>query len=164
MTEPRATILCPGPSLARVTALDHPSWVLLAINDAMNHPLAAHATWWCALDLWTKPLPRHAPMGGMVTSWVAIEEGQARLVPYPCSRFDQHPKARGTATTLPAALWWCAFLGASEVQLVGCDMAGTANYSGEHNPEGRHAQRWRLERDEIETVQRVTGMVIHGLP
>lgn len=71
-------ILNPGPSLACLTALGRCNSII-AVNTAMDHPLAARADWWCAHDLWSPPkhiLPRQAPRLGMVTSGAAITEGQ----------------------------------------------------------------------------------------
>lgn len=158
----RAVILCPGPSLAAITALP-PHDVLLAVNRAMDHALAKTAAWWVALDLWGWKLPLHVPTEGMVTSRAAISEGQAEQVPYRLEPFDQHPRAIATATTLPAALWWAVHLGATEAELVGCDLAGTRDFLGSEGSK-RDTERWDRERHECIRVWSRTGLKIKGLP
>lgn len=159
----RCAILCPGPSLANVNELAGED-VVMAINYAMNHRLAEGAAWWVAMDLWLQPLPDHRPREGMVTCSAAIEEGQAKLVPYHLVNFRQHPLCRGVATTLPAALWWAAHLGMRAAKLYGCDMAGTRDFRGDQNDEGRRPERWEREMRECLEVQELTGMQIEGMP
>ena len=78
-----AAILCPGPSLARLTGPPQAD-VLLAVNTAMDSPAAEGAQWWCCHDLWTPPrkLPQRQPLA-CCTSPAAIAEGQAKYVPWP---------------------------------------------------------------------------------
>ncbi len=153
-------ILCPGPSLAQVSLLSHPD-IVLAINYAMNAPFVID--WWVALDLWAFELPKRRPRAGMVTSSGAIAEGQAKRVPWPLIDFRQNPRAQGTATTLPAALWWADFLGAKHVRLYGCDMKGTSDFEGRGGGQ-RGEDRWALEKRECREVLAITGMECEGLP
>jgi hypothetical protein len=138
--------------------------VVMAINYAMDHRLAEGAAWWVAMDLWQQPLPKHRPREGMVTCSAAIEEGQAKLVPYHLVNFRQHPLCRGVSTTLPAALWWAAHLGARSVRLYGCDLAGDRDYRGDQNPIGRTPDRWEKERQQCREVAELTGLHIEGMP
>lgn len=154
-------ILAPGPSLAALTALPRLYDAVLAVNYALSHPLGRLVDWWVALDLWRPdPLPAHAPRRAMVTSWAAIAEGQSRYVPYPLVDFlTGHPLARPTATSMPAALWWAAGLGANLVDLFGCDQVGTLDFLGTEDSL-RTDERWALERRECELVAAETGMVV----
>lgn len=158
----RAVILCPGPSLALATSLPRRS-ILMAINHALDHKLAADADWWVALDLWQWPLPKHAPLCGMVTSSGAIAEGQGSRVPYLLEDFRQCRGARPTATTLPAALWWAAHVGAREVELVGCDMVGDTDFRGVAAG-NRTRDRWQLERESCRRIAERAGLELKGLP
>ncbi len=158
-----AVILCPGPSLAGLIGVQAHD-VLLAVNKAMEHPTAIGADWWVAIDLWNdQPLPKYVPKLGMVTSYAAIDEGQSIFVPYRLEKFNQHSKARPTATSLPAALWWAAHLGATEVELIGCDHDGDVDFRG--IAEGiRSPDRWKLEAKECQEIARKTGMQLWGAP
>lgn len=156
-----ALILCPGPSLARLAELPAHD-VLLAVNTALSHPLAAGADWWVALDVWRKPLPAHRPRSGMVTCQAAIDEGQAELVPYPLIDYRQHRRARAVATTLPAALWWAAHLGADEVEVLGCDMTPAPDFLGEEGW-NRGVDRWARERRDCFDAADRTGMRVRGI-
>lgn len=158
----RALILCPGPSLARATELP-PHDVLLAINLAMNHPLAAGADWWVALDRWRRELPVQAPRCGMVTSSAAIAEGQADDVPWPLYDAIASAKVKATATSMPAALWWAWHCGATSIELIGCDMQGLEDFRGVSEP-GRTEDRWTRERREVLRMVERTGVELKGLP
>jgi glycosyltransferase involved in cell wall biosynthesis len=164
-------ILCPGPSLANLTAeaLGHPS-LIIAVNFAMDHPLAKWCDYWCAHDLWAPPLklPRQAPEIGMVTCRAAIAEGQADHVPYPLFDFRKSRFAEPVRISTSAAIYWAAEFLATDphkkfgtIALHGCDMKGNYHFDGSHDPLWSD-QEWDLAkaclRKAIDAVPfRVTG-------
>lgn len=138
-------ILCPGPSLAQHSLLEYETQHVLAVNTALNHPLAAIADWWVALDVQNlHPLPTHRPLHGLITTQAAIDEGQAQHVPYPLYPLNHYREWRPTATTLPSAIQFAGILEATIVNLYGCDMTETHDFLG-HNGSIRTPERWERE-------------------
>lgn len=139
-------ILCPGPSLAEHRAIDGPTDIVLAVNTALNHPIADNTVdWWVALDVQNRyPLPTKRPLHGLVTTQAAIDEGQSQHVPYPLYPLNHYRAWRPTATTLPSAIQFAGILGAEEVQLYGCDMIDAPDFIGNHGSI-RTPERWERE-------------------
>lgn len=166
-----ATILCPGPSLAALTAerLGRPD-VLLAVNTALDHPLAAGCAWWCGLDLWTPPnvLPRRAPTLGMVTCAAAISEGQATWVPYPLHDFRSAANSAPVRVTPSAAVYWAAELirrsgGLGRIVLHGSEMRGTGHWNGVEDPHWMPGE-WDLARADLRAAITAVGLPVEGAP
>jgi len=164
-------ILCPGPSLAELTAdqLGRPDCII-AVNRAIDHPLAEGCDWWCAHDLWDPPLvlPKRAPLMGMVTCRAAISEGQAQYVPYPLADFGASRYAEPVRITTSAAIYWAAELIAKygpphgSIRLYGCDMRGTTHYDGAAT--SWNDTDWRLARACLRTAIERVPFFVWGVP
>lgn len=163
-------ILCPGPSLANLTAerLGKPR-AIIAVNSAMDHPLAAGCDYWCAHDLWAPPLvlPKQAPRMGMVTCWAAIQEGQAKYVPYRLINFLGSRYASPVRITTSAAIYWAAEILArmdhGTIRMHGCDMRGTGHWDGRDDPHWTDAE-WKLARADMQQAMDSIPFDVEGTP
>lgn len=157
----KAVVLCPGPSLADLKSLPQ-SDVSIGVNRAV---LAHHCDWLVAGDY---PFLREYDFGYTLKLFTS----RATKVPRPERfsqvlhnedlSFPQPPAWRSKSVTL--ALVLAAYLGATQIDLFGADMAGTADWDGhEYQMRGyppgqaqrdRSPQRWDLERVLLsETIQ-----------
>lgn len=150
-----AAILCPGPSLA--SAPGQPCDLRIGINRAVLHQ---RCDWWSMVDDY--PYRNYRPSYPLCV--FTIKETLRRL-----GSIDEptvlHEDLYGFAPTSPALSWstyshsaaliLAAFLGATEIHVAGCDMAGIADFDGTTDPHNRRDDaRWKVERAVIASVDR----------
>lgn len=167
----KIAILCPGPSLSRLTKeqLGSPE-VIIAVNSALDHPLAEGCDWWCAHDIWEPPLvlPKRVPRQGMVTCWAAIRDGQARHVPYPLVEFTTSRYAVPVRISTSAAVFWAAELlarmgGEGRIHMLGCEMEGTGHWEGTEDPLWT-PDNWMLARKCLMRAVDAIPFPVWGIP
>lgn len=169
-----AAVLCPGPSLARLTS-PPPADIRLAVNTALDSPAAEGTHWWVAHDLWRDepgkrpqpPLPKRAPLCGVATCWAAIQQGQAECVPWrPLVCFQTGRFSEPVRVTSSAAVMWAAELIARTgqpgvIRVYGSDMAGGGHFD---NPNDRTTQDWVLARACMRRAVSLVPYPVEGLP
>jgi len=155
------TVLCPGPSLRRVQPEEfYADGPVVAVNNAILAPLPAD--FWCCLDpprkfeqIWRKLsiLERK----NLATVWCrersapGWQELHFRVWPFAETeqefRAQNLPHVRERTTTMLnltmlATISRCIGLGASHVDVFGCDMAG-ASYAFGADQDNRAPEVWR---------------------
>ena len=168
----RVAIACPGPSLSRT--VEGPGFARARAYDAVigvNKAVEAVACdWWVFADR-------------QCFGWFTPTRGQAGLWPRLCvgpgvmdhifaepygedfrAVFQDRGSEARKLTTTPAGRGWMTFttaiaivlgqkLGATTITLVGCDLAGERDFTGQPWPR-RDATRWHLERTHLGWVIR----------
>jgi len=141
-----AAILCPGPSLAALESIPVCD-VSIAVNRAA---LRFACDWWAALDA---PFIRtHRPLGKPFL--FTRRENRIEAAVY----FEDvypFPNAAGSYFTLPGALSLAAHLGATRIDVYGCDWAvGQPDFDGgQPDDANRTADRFRREREHFGRMQ-----------
>ena len=146
-----ASVLSPGPSLARVTRADVDGTMIFAVNRAAHH---LKCDWWVFGDnrmYTTYPIdytPRLA----------SCAETKRRLCLANCLTYEElfpeyRPDAMWMIYTCNAALVIAASQGATTIKLYGCDWDGVQDFdghlytfAGEEAELTRTAKRWDNER------------------
>lgn len=142
-----ATILCPGPSLARVRRSD-----VLGARIAVNRACEfAVCDWWAAGD--SVALESFRPVG--LPRLFAGDSATTHTPPHILGRFDvrrwddptlKTPDADWRWFTVTAAIVLAVNLGAVDVRILGADMRGVADFTGHIDPEhNRGDGRWSNE-------------------
>ena len=146
-----ATLLCPGPSLAKYSPDKRSGWVVGVNRAAILHECDV----WAATDL---PLIKHTmPLGTptLLTIDATRDSLHRRGKPWPWLVIThtgiagetvtnkQHPWTRYTAT---AALQYLKWIGATRVDVYGADWSGTLDWDGASAGERRTDERWAEER------------------
>src|SRR5688572_29544265 len=142
----RAAVLAPGPSLARLESMP-PCDVSVSINRAiLRFP---GSTVWAVTDY---PVIRnHCELFGtaprILTRRQTYADVRHRLARFPAVVLveDVRPAPDGTAwqlKTLTCAMVFAGSLGATAVDVYGCDWSGTEDYDGAAAGEDRSPERW----------------------
>lgn len=146
-----ATLLCPGPSLARYRPQES-SGMVIAVNRAAEGYACEvwAATDWPLIDR-TKPLGTPTLYTIQATKESLERRGKAwphgvvlhSDVAGGAVENGRHPWTRYTAT---AALMYAAWMGVKRINAWGVDWAGTSDWDGHRAGETRTTQRWRQEQ------------------
>lgn len=159
-----ATLLCPGPSLARYCGQG--AGIIVGVNRAVE----AHACdVWAATD-WPL-IDRVYPLGRPTLFTIGATRDslirKGRGWPYQVVTHGdvaggtvtntEHPWTRYTAT---AALRYLAWTGATHVDVWGCNWAGQEDWDGNNTERSRTRDRWRDEQAIWQGVIDTTGLSV----
>lgn len=143
-----ARILCPGPSLAAYEPDDF-GGPIIGINRAAT---AYACDWWACIDLETVLANAKQVKGkpGLLTNHATAQSlphfAEIRLIE---SLFDAWPRTPAAysiySATSGAVL--AAALGATVIDVYGCDLAGTLDWDGTAAGKWRTDDRWKSERE-----------------
>lgn len=148
-----ASVLSPGPSLARVTPADVADTLTIGVNRA---PLMHHCDWWAFGDNRIFGEPEYQP--GYPIKMFTCAESKRRLGLVDCLTYEElfnnyTPSALWMIYTMNAALVLAASQGAKTIRLYGCDWKGTEDFDGhKYTFKGEEAditrtpKRWENER------------------
>jgi len=153
----RAAVLCPGPSLARaLPRLDAGEFDRRDLTIAVNRAAAARACdYWCIWD--PESFDDCEPMG-RPTIVMDRKRWQRLAEVRPAAGRHGSIVREDLATPPPSTGWvsWSATvavvlawnLGATEIAVLGADLAGRADFDGVSLPRQRRSpERWQRERD-----------------
>lgn len=170
-----ASILCPGPSLAKLTQAQIDATTVIAVNRAAHR---VRCDWWVFLDdrIWkTYPLDYRPKICATREVERRIDEKFELTTDELRDQFS--PAAGWTIYSFTSAIVLAAHLGAARAVIYGCDWAGHADFDGhlyrfsnEHAEQTRSDDRWKREREIFErTCALLAGQlhierVIYGNP
>jgi hypothetical protein len=162
----RVAIACPGPSLLHTWQEPDVCDPVLAINGAAA--LVA-CDWWCVGDAevlsW---YPQVIPLIGVYHQDTWWRRFRRDLIACHEMHWDEircEPPHHGShwSTTLPAAIALAARLGATHVDLYGCDWSGGDYAPGviaRDGPADSRQDRWKRERRETQQATIATQIII----
>ncbi len=158
----KALILCPGPSLRAYLANPVGGDVVIAVNRAAE---AVAADWLCAIDadalLGFRPegRPRIFTTAQSMTRFRSEQPGRASKFSMLSFEALYHqlaiPRApRWDMFSATAALVLAHWLGASEIEIFGCDWRGENDWDGTPpgRPGSRSISRWKSEQHKFHHI------------
>lgn len=150
-----AAILCPGPSLTRY---DGSGDIRIGVNRAA---IAYQCDHWCAID-YHMVKDKWPQVKGKPQLWTDRQQVQKFGGNY-FRTIDTDCPANWGTFSMTVAIVLAAHLGATQIDVWGCDWAGTLDYDGAPEGSMRTDDRWARERKlyaEIETWLTGKGITI----
>jgi hypothetical protein len=148
----KAVILNPGPSLAKLESVP-PCDLSIAVNRAA---IAFPVQVWAAMDYPT--IKRHnASVIGSPSLFTRKQTWDDTKNKWPRNLFKlaediAFPVQTWALVTMTCSIMLAAHLGATTIQLFGCDQTGTADFDGAEAGEDRTETRWQRERSVLEEM------------
>lgn len=145
------SVLSPGPSLANVTREDLSDSLIIGVNRAVHH---LRCDWWCFGDdrmyrTYKPDYPVEITTNEEMRRRLKLEVAVTWESLYP----SYSPETRWYQFSFTAAIAIAASLGATQVNVYGCDWAGASDFDGhrytfkdEEAEKTRTPDRWERER------------------
>jgi hypothetical protein len=148
----RAVLLCPGPSLARLTCVPD-SELSIGVNRAAT--AFAVGVWACcdlpAIEQWHEQVIGSPTLVCGQEAWDNLRDRKITWRGETCFSASMAsycpPGMNWTMFSSTVALIHAAFRGATQIDVYGCDWAGTADFDGVQAGKNRSPDRWKLERE-----------------